>query len=876
MGAWLLFEPYLTHALWPESAATQRARYTLVQDENSNLYYIEDVGGVNTLTVLDASGNLLLSQEMPVITDASTYHVDGLYVASTKNMFVAVSEMDRESETVSGLSLHLFFESGAYAKELLSVPCTQAGLSYGGAFFAAMSETQTHVNIGVCQDGRLRTYRQEKGNSEALPQPVRDIALTSPIYKAAVLSNHDVVTAPAGGGIAVYAANQSAPQTMGEKTVIAGAIFPGEGQEAYLHDTASGSLYRLNTDDGALEVYCGGGQPVDYEADYLFADFRMVHMTPTGRIAGIARSGEGDQALFLGTRQLMSRLALPEDAASVSLLGVAAIALGVLLISILLWDAYCRLLKMRLYIMVRQTLLVVAGVASMVYLLITLLIEPNLNGILSEQYYSRLTAAGESLSKAVENLEPHEDPQELLLAMSSTHYQTAPIHFDLIDAQTLTLIASSDGYVPGTAASLLPYRPDLTDMIRTATEEGTCYAQQHEAHGNRAYALLKLSDGRVIVTSAGTQGIARGIESLTKDITDFVSLAGIALAVLLLLIESITVYSIRRLKKGMDAASAGDYGVSIKISSGDEVETLANSFNTMTKLVRSGMENLNRLNRSYFRFVPEDMIRLLGANSPAELDLGSCAKKRMTMMVVRFRFEKGAPQDTDELFENINRVIQALSPAVPENGGTVYDLHPDGFNAMFQGGCEDGVRAALRVRANAEQLNASASGKARKVDVRIVLTVGEVMLGVVGDEVRLFPTAISDAIEAANSIMDIAEPSNLYICCTQNVIEEVRDYRCRYIGLYETPYGMQRLYDLFDGDPFESAKHKQMCLERFNNAVSAFYRSDFASAKNLFMEVIKLSVHDRTSVNYMYYADQYMRQPPTTLSYHVLKDGRLH
>ncbi len=875
MGVWLLFGQFLLETLWPERALAQRALYAIAQDDRGNVYYVEEDGGANMLTVLDTAGNVLLDQELPVITSASAYHIDSIYVASTRNMLIAASEYDRDSERVTGVSLHLFYESGAHAAELLRADCSQSGFRREGesVFFTAFSETQTHVNIGLYQDGRIRTYQVEKGSSEIEAALVRDVEVEAPLYAAAVSPNHDIVTAPQSGGLHVYQQSNTSKVIINAGAILPDAIYPVDGLASYLHDAASGGIYRLSSSGWRTESYCSGDQVLETGSGLRYSDMRLIHVNPDGRVAGVAQA-DGREELFCGTRLLMSRIPFPGEEDSLwGYLGVAAIATGAVLLSILIWDAYCRLLKMRLYIMVRQALLIVAGVASMLYLLLMLVLEPGLTRMFSEQYQNRLMAAGETLAKAVESQADEAGVRALFQSLSAAEQEGTPIHFDLFDMTDGTLIASSDGYAAGTAAGLMPHRADMEGMLKAAEADGICHAETYETRGERAYCCVRLAGERVLCASAGMEDISRRIQSLTQDVSDFVFIAGAVLVVLLLLIELLTVHSIRRLKKGVDAVSGGDYNVTLRIHSGDEIENLANSFNTMTRLIRSSMDNLNRLNSSYFRFVPENMIRLLGARNVTDLDKGSCAKRQMTIMMVRFRFEKGEPQDTDELFANINRAMQELTGAVPENGGTVYDLRSDGFNAVFEGGCEDAVRAALKVRANAKTLNDTAAGDgARKVDVRLVLTVGDVMLGIVGDRVRLSPTAISDVIEEAESIMGIAEPSNLYICCTEAVMGSISGYRSRYIGLFETGHGMRRLYDLYDGDPFENVKHKQMCAGYFDQAVEAFYRKDFALAKSLFMEVVKISLSDKTSVNYMYYADQYMREAPDVLSYRALSD----
>ena len=114
--------------------------------------------------------------------------------------------------------------------------------------------------------------------------------------------------------------------------------------------------------------------------------------------------------------------------------------------------------------------------------------------------------------------------------------------------------------------------------------------------------------------------------------------------------------------------------MTIDVSSGDVVENLAHAITAMARKIRGNTQKLTDLSASYYRFVPENLVQLLGETSIEKVGKSSYVEKDMTVLIMRFTFsDEEIQKSTGELFRNINNVIEHISPLVTENGGTVYD-----------------------------------------------------------------------------------------------------------------------------------------------------------------------------------------------------------
>ena len=639
-------------------------------------------------------------------------------------------------------------------------------------------------------------------------------------------------------------------------------MYKRQGEGLYVYDAAAKDIYQVDANLSNVRVFARGSNVVSQAGQVKMGSFESIFVTSGGRVAGLLN--DGGLAVYAGGATFMERINVQGTGGfNYSILWVAAIAVGVILLTILIFDAYVAFFKMRISIMVRQAILIVISIVGMLYILINFIITPSLESTLADQYYGRILSSAQVMVSAIESL----GEEETEAVFSQTHTvmarkpgEVAPLHFDLL-SQSGKLIVSTDGYRKGFDGDVLPMRIALKQRMGTIEPGGHLFTQAQEAAGSRMYAMVLLDDGRCLVASVSADLLTPEIESIMEIVSRFLVIVGVVIILAFMLVEYLTVHSIRKLKKGVDAVSAGDYSIVTHINSGDEVESLSNSFNTMTRFIRHNVLSLERINRAYYRFVPENLVRILGENSVENLGKDSHVKRRMVVMVVEFTIEAAAQaQSAEGLFTDINQVMERIAPAVAENGGTVYDFKYDGFHAVFDQSAESAVLAALQIREVTAALGAERRSQGRtKVDVRVVLDIGDVMLGIIGDENRMSPTAISDSINNAGAILSLCRGSDIYIGCSEAVAEEIKGYRIRYVGKVRRrgeEEGM-KLFDLYDGDPYALLKHKEMVAPQFDEAVRLFYKGDFEKSRYLFMQIVSACLDDGAARNYMYYADLY-------------------
>src|SRR5262249_34073841 len=102
-----------------------------------------------------------------------------------------------------------------------------------------------------------------------------------------------------------------------------------------------------------------------------------------------------------------------------------------------------------------------------------------------------------------------------------------------------------------------------------------------------------------------------------------------------------------------------------------------------------------KTNRAYRRFVPRELMQLLGKENVTEIRLGDQVERRMSVLFSDIRFfttmsEKMSPKQS---FAFINDCLRRVGPNVRAQGGFIDKYLGDGIMALFPERADDAVRA---------------------------------------------------------------------------------------------------------------------------------------------------------------------------------------
>jgi PAS domain S-box-containing protein len=143
-------------------------------------------------------------------------------------------------------------------------------------------------------------------------------------------------------------------------------------------------------------------------------------------------------------------------------------------------------------------------------------------------------------------------------------------------------------------------------------------------------------------------------------------------------------------------------------------------------------KQLQKLNKAYERFVPNEFLSLLDKKSVLEVKLGDQVAKKMTILFSDIRgftslSEKMTPQDN---FNFLNAYLSQMQPVIHQHQGVIDKYIGDAIMALFPTCADDAVRGAIAMLKKLAHYNQERQQESLPpVSIGIGLNTGPLMLG---------------------------------------------------------------------------------------------------------------------------------------------------
>jgi len=322
-------------------------------------------------------------------------------------------------------------------------------------------------------------------------------------------------------------------------------------------------------------------------------------------------------------------------------------------------------------------------------------------------------------------------------------------------------------------------------------------------------------------------------------------------------------------------------GTSMIDSTEDEVRRLRARLESEIATRQGVEQQLAQVQAAYSRFVPPQLLELLGKESILDVDWGNQAEKKMTILFSDIRgfasmSERMSPQ---QCFDFINEYLSFMEPAVLAHGGFIDKYIGDSVMALFPARGDDALHAALGMLAELDRFNAQRSlyqgelpfGHAERrgadVSIGIGMNSGLLTLGVVGGSNRMEVTVISDAVNLASRVETLTKTYQTPILITQHTLNSIRfpvDFSIRFVDRVRVrgKHLAQSIYEVFDGDPPALKAAKLASRETFENALAHYHFRRIDEALTLFSDCLESNPGDTPAAVYWQRCRQANREPP--------------
>jgi two-component system sensor histidine kinase ChiS len=268
---------------------------------------------------------------------------------------------------------------------------------------------------------------------------------------------------------------------------------------------------------------------------------------------------------------------------------------------------------------------------------------------------------------------------------------------------------------------------------------------------------------------------------------------------------------------------------------------------------------LAQTHRAVERFVPHPFLRLLGRDSIVDLHLGdSVAQEMVVLQCSLWGFtelaERLGPQAS---FRFVNEYLSMAAPPVGQHGGFVDKFIGDEMLALFEGGADAAVRAAVAMQQAIGAWNERRI-RAEQDPVRLGVGVhsGSLMLGTVGEANQMSATVISDTVNLTTRLQELSSRYGAGVLVSGVVVANLVDpeaYRLRLLDELRVPGrpAALQVFEVFDADPPAVRAAKEATRRSFEAAVGHFHARAFSEAARLFRLCLAMDPVDAATRQYL-------------------------
>ncbi|MDX9991413.1 MAG: adenylate/guanylate cyclase domain-containing protein [Anaerolineales bacterium] len=364
------------------------------------------------------------------------------------------------------------------------------------------------------------------------------------------------------------------------------------------------------------------------------------------------------------------------------------------------------------------------------------------------------------------------------------------------------------------------------------------------------------------------QNMRTEIESIQKSIRTSILIGQLAFLLLAgLLIWA--VYEMMNISKPLDNLTAAIVAFENKTyqpgllseDSGrpDEMGELSRAIGAMTHSITESNRATEQFLQAAQRFIPSQYLEFLEKDNITKVQLGDHVSAEMAVMFsdIRGFTSLSEKMTAQENFDFVNEYLKLVSPIVQAHDGFVVKFLGDGMMAIFPYGVADAVLAGIQknqaVRAFNETLKARGLPA---ISVGIGIHTGPMMVGMIGEEMRMQGDAFSDNVNLTARLEGLNKFYGTAIIISEDTLRQIPQpvtFKMRSLGkaVVKGRVHALALYDVYEGLPPEIADRREANRPDFERAIELYQHGKFDLAGKLFNQVLERDPADQAAKLYL-------------------------
>ncbi len=300
----------------------------------------------------------------------------------------------------------------------------------------------------------------------------------------------------------------------------------------------------------------------------------------------------------------------------------------------------------------------------------------------------------------------------------------------------------------------------------------------------------------------------------------------------------------------------------------DEMGQLSRSVTNMAASIHESDAAKDRLLAAAARFIPMQYLDFLEKDSITEIKLGDHVSAEMAVMFSDVRgfttlSEAMTPQQN---FDFVNEYLQLVSPIIQKHDGFIVKFLGDGMMAIFPYSVDDAVKAGIEKQRQVLAFNQELARRGLPpISVGIGIHTGHMMVGMIGEELRMQGDAFSDNVNLTSRVEGLTKFYGTALIITEESLmrlERPIPYQIRFLGKARVKGRLHpiALYEVFDGDPPELAKQKAEIKEAFEHGLKLYMAGRLSEAHHAFQAVLQRYPQDQTTAFYLERISEWLDQ----------------
>ncbi|MBF0463246.1 MAG: adenylate/guanylate cyclase domain-containing protein [Magnetococcales bacterium] len=275
--------------------------------------------------------------------------------------------------------------------------------------------------------------------------------------------------------------------------------------------------------------------------------------------------------------------------------------------------------------------------------------------------------------------------------------------------------------------------------------------------------------------------------------------------------------------------------------------------------IRDLRYNLLRVKKSYGRFVPKNLISLIGVDEITEVNLGDQAEKKLTVLFSDIRNFSTFSENlsSEEIFNFINSYMGVMEPPINRNNGIIDKFIGDAIMALFPGTPDQALCASIAMMESLTHYNKYRKSKGYSdINIGIGLNTGIVTFGIIGHLKRMEGTVLGDAVNVASRVESLTKQYKVNILIGEDAyigLENPDAFCLRLVDRIRVKGRLRpvSIYECFDSNSPEEIRNKLISLGLFNKGVACYHMKAVDEAFVLFNKCQEIAPEDTVVSTYL-------------------------